>query len=1131
MNNYHQQEPYNNDNILNIENLTDDEIYNILEVEPTVADNILEAVIRSKIQQYENTDQDLASFFTDIYDYFFTENVPPNPHPKHHPFTNEPTRENFTDYNSNQKQCVINTSIQPLIEQPVASLQQIVQYKADNLNPLLKETITKTLTINSFDRDNKTDVATNYSLTLSESLNNIVSLKLYSVQIPYTWYTINNNIGSNYFVLQGTSPGINDGKHNIFIDISSGNYTPITLSSAIQTSINQAKTVYSDISFGETKISYNTSTALTTFKFDIQKRFNETDYYLAFPSYGWTNPNDPETANTSLAGFLGFNYINYFPFTLLSNQTQLPLSTSTATGDATLSIYYITSLNNYCTIVQYIPQTAGNTFNITGYNAFINSQTIDPTTTYVQSFDIKLSLAINSYYTRNQLFNDIANQIAAASFLDKTLSEIIRVDVNNQQYINYGFSYFEMKLKLNRYTTQTYQNQKCALLFPDESTSRIPIWVGSNSCFHYDISVNELNNIYSETPSNIDTFLLNTTPFIAFVCTKPGYNVAANNYSLLIDTLTLNTPITFSQYQTAINQAFTTAQNNSINNFNPYGDFNINNTYIGLDISSNAQFSIDINKNMTEEKYIMDISNQNNFFYNTLRINNPIGGPAGPSVIDLSDNNIFNSTFPLVGGGYTPFYDNAALATFTLKTDFQNTASPPSPYVLTGPSETTYSTVAELQTGINNIFSTFQDDNNQYPLSGSSVILTINQSDIPPTVSCTLKINVDKILTQFDYIMVLSDLSNNTPANVINYTETSVPNYVNTTWNTNLTFTDISFSSPGFIPLSRYQTPTASNITFSGSQPIGISSFEPLEGKDVYKQFFIVPQSSGLTDIENSNVLSYTLKNDKYTKIQVIQEINTFFNTNPFTLGSSISIIEQNGKEIIQFRLNINKTFRAYDYNLVFYSPYNTPACSTNYNYQKFTTWDTCLGWILGFKSQTQYALANHWNYTDNTAQITGDSVLSVFLYNSFIIVLNDYTHNHLNNGLVTIAKGQQNYQDNTIPTTYQSIIQPVVSTQQNYGLNQEINAQTPAQNIYSPGIYLNDVFGIIPMDTSTLTNNQIFVQIASTLQDQKRIYFGPVNIYRMGISLYTDRGQIIDLNGADWSFQLIAEELYIPTK
>ena len=47
------------------------------------------------------------------------------------------------------------------------------------------------------------------------------------------------------------------------------------------------------------------------------------------------------------------------------------------------------------------------------------------------------------------------------------------------------------------------------------------------------------------------------------------------------------------------------------------------------------------------------------------------------------------------------------------------------------------------------------------------------------------------------------------------------------------------------------------------------------------------------------------------------------------------------------------------------------------------------------------------------------------------------------------------------------------------------------------------------------------------TLQNQERTYFGPVNINRMSVKLMNDRGEIVDLNGANWSFSFVCEQLY----
>ena len=48
-----------------------------------------------------------------------------------------------------------------------------------------------------------------------------------------------------------------------------------------------------------------------------------------------------------------------------------------------------------------------------------------------------------------------------------------------------------------------------------------------------------------------------------------------------------------------------------------------------------------------------------------------------------------------------------------------------------------------------------------------------------------------------------------------------------------------------------------------------------------------------------------------------------------------------------------------------------------------------------------------------------------------------------------------------------------------------------------------------------------------STEHCTKRIYFGPVAITKMQISLYDDKGYILNLHGQDWSFTMTAEDFY----
>jgi hypothetical protein len=55
----------------------------------------------------------------------------------------------------------------------------------------------------------------------------------------------------------------------------------------------------------------------------------------------------------------------------------------------------------------------------------------------------------------------------------------------------------------------------------------------------------------------------------------------------------------------------------------------------------------------------------------------------------------------------------------------------------------------------------------------------------------------------------------------------------------------------------------------------------------------------------------------------------------------------------------------------------------------------------------------------------------------------------------------------------------------------------------------------------------EMYIEFGGTLQDNKRIYFGPVNIDRMHVKLLDDKGYPVNLNGGDWAVTLISENLY----
>jgi hypothetical protein len=52
-------------------------------------------------------------------------------------------------------------------------------------------------------------------------------------------------------------------------------------------------------------------------------------------------------------------------------------------------------------------------------------------------------------------------------------------------------------------------------------------------------------------------------------------------------------------------------------------------------------------------------------------------------------------------------------------------------------------------------------------------------------------------------------------------------------------------------------------------------------------------------------------------------------------------------------------------------------------------------------------------------------------------------------------------------------------------------------------------------------------VASSAQLQTNRRVYFGPVALNKLSIKLIDDVGNVVNLNGRDWSFTATAVSLY----
>lgn len=111
------------------------------------------------------------------------------------------------------------------------------------VNPLERETITTLLSINSKFRDSYSKSSTDFSIELNEPYNNVVSIKLASMELMNSYYTISEYLRTNFFTIeyfQYNSSTLDISINSVFVKhftIPDGNYNILELVDTINNNI------------------------------------------------------------------------------------------------------------------------------------------------------------------------------------------------------------------------------------------------------------------------------------------------------------------------------------------------------------------------------------------------------------------------------------------------------------------------------------------------------------------------------------------------------------------------------------------------------------------------------------------------------------------------------------------------------------------------------------------------------------------------------------------------------------------------------------------------------------------------------------------------------------------------------
>ena len=306
--------------------------------------------------------------------------------------------------------------------------------------------------------------------------------------------------------------------------------------------------------------------------------------------------------------------------------------------------------------------------------------------------------------------------------------------------------------------------------------------------------------------------------------------------------------------------------------------------------------------------------------------------------------------------------------------------------------------------------------------------------------------------------------------------------------------------------------------------------------------------SLGNTCMEYSNNTSavpttITIEPGNYDINGLINELNDKFILHNCDISASIA-----PSNTIHKKIQFSSTNQALEPTLTFYKEEGMIDSSGN-SCGTGSKINQNLGWNLGFRREPDIS-GNIAITTNNNSRIA-DVPPDLYGPKYFMLVVDDYNNNHVNNGLVNMSDTESklnlpNYYNkasksvdnslnincptpNTISkkTPFMIKSSPRQLTQaQLYTVNEIINNRNKNNNRVT-GPTTGNVLAILPLRQINQLRPDPYTEFGPTIQTNERTYFGPVDIERLRVRLLDDKGNLVNLNGHDWSFSFIIEQLY----
>ncbi len=368
---------------------------------------------------------------------------------------------------------------------------------------------------------------------------------------------------------------------------------------------------------------------------------------------------------------------------------------------------------------------------------------------------------------------------------------------------------------------------------------------------------------------------------------------------------------------------------------------------------------------------------------------------------------------------------------------------------------------------------------------------------------------------------------------------------------------------------------TSTDYTLDLSEPlVNVLSLRPYSIQVPYTWYVIdTPNTCFFITFSDNISVTVSLEAGNYSSTTFVTALINSFTDAGFTFSTTpVTFNSNNGKITLSLyggTYTDSSTSNTYTVDettvITFFDPTNTLACS-KYACSPPSVINQTLGWLMGYR--LPYINVNSdGNVASAVINLIGPKYL--------IVVLDDLNQNHINSGLIGITELSKTLK---LPSYYSRDLPYVCTPANPYGNNLESNTELLGGDdinagrlimdkwnaSYVPNVtvlpsapriltqsqiysineimknnerYSNytktssptcsDTFAILPLGKKNMNTGDLYVEDSSTLQLNKRIYFGPVNIERMRLKLLDDKGNVLNLNGGDWCMTIIAELLY----